>query len=160
MNETTNMGETVFKGEDVAKLEPVAKEKPYTLRDLCAEDMFPVMTIIRKIGIKEFKDCFSEETLEKIVDVFINGAANNSEDNTIVAVGLSFLPSVLDIADVLLTNLPKCEADFYRFLASISNLSEEEIRKLNMVDFFEMIVDVIKKEEFRDFIKVVSKLFK
>ena len=144
-------------------------KKPYKLRALCAEDIFPVMTIIRKIGIKEFKDCFSKETLENIVDMFINGAAkvenkegetNDSEDNTLVAVGISILPSVLDIADVLLTNIPKCETDFYKFLESISNLSVEEIRKMNMVDFFEMIVDVVKKEEFKDFIKVVSKLFK
>ena len=171
MNETTNMGNAFFKGDDVANIEPsesTTKEKPYTLRALCAEDIFPVMTIIRKIGIKEFKDCFNEETLEKIIDVFINGAnvenkegeTNNSEDNTLVAVGLSILPSVLDIADILLTNIPKCEADFYKFLASISNLSVEEIKKMNMVDFFEMIVDVVKKEEFKDFIKVVSKLFK
>jgi hypothetical protein len=169
MTETTN----VMEKEEIkeAKSEEVAVvcEKPYQLRELCAEDMFPMLTIIRKIGIKEFKDCFSKETIEEVVDLFMNGAKEKTEeaeegeekqDNTLVVAGITILPSVLDIADVLLCNIPKCEYDFYKFLASISNLKVEEIKKLKMADFFEMIVDVVKKEEFKDFFKVVSKLFK
>ncbi len=167
-----NTAEAVF-NEDKENTPEVAeiiteREKPYKLRELCAEDTFPMLTIVKKIGIKEFKECFSKETLENIVDVFMKGAkaeskdaeSNASEDNTLVAVGISILPSVLDIADVLIGNLAKCETDFYKFLANISDLSVDQIKKLKMADFFEMIVDVLKKEEFKDFFKVVSKLFK
>ena len=70
------------------------------------------------------------------------------------------LPSVLDIADVLLNNIPKCENDFYKFLANISDLKVDEIKKLKPADFMGMIIDVIKKEEFKDFFKVVSESFK
>lgn len=153
----------------------VERVKPYQLRELCAEDIFPMFTILRKIGIKEFKECFSKEAIESIVEVFMNGAkakveanaecgneheSEDSQDNTLVVAGLTMLPSVLDIADVLLCNIPKCEHDFYKFLAGISNLKTEEIKKLPMADFVGMIVDVIKKEEFKDFFKVVSELFK
>ena len=150
----------------------IVREKPYQLRELCAEDMFPMLTIIRKIGIKEFKACFSEETIEKIVEIFMNGAkakndakmadseVEKSQDNTLVIAGISLLPSVLDLADVLLINIPKCEHDFYKFLANISNLKVDEIKKLKPADFMGMIIDVIQKEEFKDFFKVVSESFK
>lgn len=143
------------------------RERPYKLRDLCAEDIFPMLNILKKIGIKEFKECFSKETLESIVDLFVKGTKTKeddksgaSEDNTLAAVGISILPSVLDIADVLLTNIPKCENDFYKFLENVSDLSTAEIKKLKMADFMGMIVDVIKKEDFKDFFKVVSEFFK
>ena len=139
------------------------REKPYKLRALCAEDVFPMLNILKKIGIKEFKECFSKETLESIVEMFMNSAKaenEDSENDTLVAVGISILPSVLDIADVLIGNLSKCENEVYKFLENVSDLSIAEIKKLNMADFFEMIVDVIKKEEFKDFFKVVSRLFK
>lgn len=140
--------------------------RPYKLRALCAEDIFPMLTILRKIGIKEFKECFSKETLENIVDLFVKGTKTNdeksgaSEDNTMAAVGISILPSVLDIVDVLLTNIPKCENDFYKFLENISDLSIADIKKLSMADFMGMIVDVVKKDDFKDFFKVVSEFFK
>lgn len=39
-------------------------------------------------------------------------------------------------------------------------MSVKDLEALDMVTFFEMIVDVFKKDEFKDFIGVVSKLFK
>lgn len=138
------------------------RKKPYELRELCAEDVFPMLAILKKLGIKEFKECFSKETLENIVGMFMGGATAKSknENDTMVAVGISILPSVLDVADVLIGNLAKCENEFYKFLDNISNLSVDQIKKLKMADFFEMIVDVLKKDEFKDFIKVVSGFLK
>ena len=144
------------------------RAKPYVLRELCAEDIFPMLTIVKKIGLKEFKECLNKEALEGIVDIFIDGAKaenkdgenGNSENSTLAAVGISILPSVIDLADVLIGNIAKCENDFYKFLENISNLSVAEIKKLKMADFVGMIVDVVKKEEFKDFFKVVSELFK
>ena len=168
MNEISakNTAEAVFEEgkentPEVAEM-VTEREKPYKLRALCAEDVFPMLNILKKIGIKEFKECFSKETLEGIVEMFMNGAKAENEDSesTLVAVGISILPSVLDIADVFIGNLSKCEAEIYKFLENVSDLSIAEIKKLNMADFFGMIVDVIKKEEFKDFFKVVSKLFK
>lgn len=172
MNETTNVIEKEEIQEVHSEEVSVLREKPYKLRELGAEDLFPTLTIIRKIGIKEFKECFSKETLEKVVELFMNGAKGKTEeskkteegegkeDNTLVVAGITILPSVLDIADVLLCNIPKCEQDLYKFLANISNLKVEEIKKLKPADFMEMIIDVIKSEEFKDFFKVVSKSFK
>ena len=40
--------------------------KAYELRNLTADDVFPMFKIVSKIGIKEFKACFeSDESTEK-----------------------------------------------------------------------------------------------
>ena len=49
----------------------------------------------------------------------------------------------------------------YQMLSQTSNLSVKEIKAPgNATLFLEMVIDFIKKEEFRDFIKVVLNLFK
>ena len=67
---------------------------------------------------------------------------------------------VFEMAGVIVDNLPKCEQEIYAFLSRLSGLKMEYIMEMDAVVFFEMIVDVIKKPEFKDFIGVVSRLLK
>lgn len=135
------------------------KEKPYKFRALQAEDVFPMFTIISKIGIKEFKSCFEGDTVKNILKSFV-GIESKNEDETLTSMGISLFPSLLEMANIILCNVPKCKADIYQLLSQTSNLSVDEVAQLGFADFTEMIVDFVKKEEFKDFIKVVSKLFK
>lgn len=139
--------------------ESVVAEKPYTFRPLQAEDIFPMFKIIKAIGIKEFKACFEEGGIQEMVAQLMENATKEEgqdDDSGIVKAGIAVF---LDIADVIIGNLPKCENEIFQMLANTSNMSEKAIRKMGFADFFGMIIDFIKKEEFRDFIKVVSKLF-
>ena len=138
----------------------VTEEKPYTFRLLGAPDIFLMAKIISQIGIKEFKACFESESIQNLIhDMMERGKEEGKTDNSnIVSVGVGV---AVEIAGVILGNLPKCENDIYQMLAQTSNLSVEEIKAPgNAAMFLEMVIDFIKKEEFRDFIKVVSKLFK
>ena len=131
--------------------------KPYTFRMLGAPDIFLMSKIISKIGIKEFKSCFESDGIKSLIQNTMIEKGEDGESN-IVSVGAGV---VLEIASVILSNLPRCEADIYQMLAQTSNLSIEEIKAPgNAAMFLEMVVDFIKKEEFGDFIKVVSRLFK
>lgn len=149
----------------VQATEEMTKTKPYTLKPLTGEHIVPMVSIVRKIGLKELKSCISEETINQIVSLFTGAASSaekdeNSKDDTFAAIGISILPTALDIAEVLFANIEKAETDIFRFLASVSDLDVEQIKKLPIAVVFEMIVDVVKKEEFKDFFSVVSKLFK
>lgn len=131
--------------------------KPYTFRLLGAPDIFLMAKIINQIGIKEFKACFESEGIKDLIQQRMAKEAK-SDDSNIVSVGVGV---AMEIASVILGNLPKCENDIYQMLSQTSNLSVEEIKAPgNAVMFLEMVIDFIKKEEFRDFIKVVSALFK
>lgn len=131
--------------------EVIKTAKAYELRDLCAEDVFPMFKIISKIGIKEFKSCFESEDVKEA----INGTANG-ENVDINSIGVAV---AIDIAGVIIANIPNAKEDIYLFLSQISGMTKDEISVLPIATFAEMIIDVVKKEEFKDFFGVVSKLF-
>lgn len=128
------------------------ESKTYELRRLTADDIFPMFQILSKVGIKEFKNCFDSPEIKSIIS---NTAEGEKVD--VNAVGLTV---VMDIVGILMTNLPKAKDDIYLLLSQISGLKVKEVAALPMNDFVQMIIDVIQKDEFKDFFQVVAKLFK
>ncbi len=129
--------------------------KAYELRELTADDMFPMFQIISKIGIREFKSCFESDNVKKLVTEMTSGKASKDDLKATVGVTVAF-----DLASVVLSNLPHCKDDIYQLLAQLSGMSTKDIGKLPMPVFMEMIIDVIKKREFTDFFQAAVKLFK
>lgn len=130
-------------------------KKPYEFRKLGAPDVFLMFKIISKIGLNEFMAVLGNGG---IVDVVKNMTAEekNADSGAMVAVAAV----ALDIAHVILGNIGKCEKEIYQLLSQTSNLSVEEITaEGNAVMFLEMVIDFVQKDEFPDFIKVVSSLF-
>ena len=130
-----------------------AVEKPYTFRKFSAPDVFPMFKILGKIGINEFTKCFENDGIKGLIESFKNGDDEGMDS----IVGMSVM---LEAANVILGNLPKCEDDIYNILSRTSNLSVEDVKGLDLAIFTEMIIDFIQKDDFKDFFKVVSKQFK
>lgn len=147
--------EETMKKTDIMEQDIATEEKPkaYEFRQLASVDMFPMFKIISKIGVNEFTDCMEKDAVKNVIAA-ISGKATAKD---VKAAGIAV---TLEVVNVLMTNLPKCESDIFSLLASTSNLSEATIKKMPMADFAEMVIDFVKKEDFADFIKVVSKLFK
>ena len=141
--------ETVIQEGDITMEKPV-----YTFRKLNSTDLFLMFKIIGKIGINEFTACFEKDTVKKLI---ASVAGGESKDSATAFVGISV---VFEMANVIIGNLPKCEAEIYQMLAQTSNLSVKQVQELDFITFTEMVIDFVKKEEFKDFIKVVSKSFK
>ena len=131
------------------------KAKAYELRDLTADDIFPMFQIISKIGIREFKSCFESENVKKLVAEMTSG--KESQENLKATVGVTV---AFDIASVILSNLSNCKDDIYLLLAQLSGMTTKAIAALPMMTFMEMIIDVVKKKEFKDFFQAAVKLFK
>lgn len=129
-------------------------EKTYTLRGLTAEDVFPMLKIISGIGLKEFKGCFENEELRGAIKNMTEKEEGAEIDTT--ALGLMV---AADIASIIFANLPKCKDDIYQLLSGLSGMSKKEIAALPMNVFLAMIVEVVKKEEFKDFFKDAAGLF-
>lgn len=123
----------------------------YEFRKLCAEDIFPVCNIISKIGIKEFKSCFDSKDIKAIT------ASGGNKDEIAAAVGVNVF---VDVAGIVLANIGKCENEMFSFLGSVAGLKSEAVRKMDLSEFADMIVSFFKKEELKDFFKVVSKFLK
>jgi hypothetical protein len=131
------------------------KTKAYELRELTADDMFPMFQIISKIGIREFKSCFESESVKKLAAEMTSGKASKDELKATVGVTVAF-----DLASVILSNLSSCKDDIYQLLAQLSGMTAKDIGKLPMAVFMEMVIDVIKKKEFADFFRAAVKLFR
>lgn len=132
--------------------ESVPEEKTYTFRPLETTDMFLMFKLLNKIGFKEMKD---NEGLKKTLFLFMGGTADGKVDVNQLGMDIFF-----ELAAVLFDAIPKAENEIYALLASVANMKADEIKKQPPVTTFEMIIDFIKKEEFGDFFRAVSKLFK
>ena len=138
----------------------MSESTAFELRRLKSDDVFPMFKILSKIGLKEIKANLDPASIRNMVSAF---KGNNDEENTeensediAYSVGLSVF---LDLAQIVITNLPECKKEIYTLLSQVSGMTEKQIASLDMVTFTEMIVAFFKKEEFKDFFKVVSRLF-
>lgn len=134
-------------------------EKTYILRGLTAEDVFPMLKIISGIGLKEFKSCFDSAELRDAIKNMSQGKEEGKEEGKTVDTTAVGLMVAADIASIIFANLPKCKDDIYQLLSGLSGMKKKEIAELPMNVFLAMIVDVIKKEEFKDFFQDVAELF-
>ena len=130
-------------------------ETKFELRELKSTDLFPMFAILSKIGFKDLKESLSVDTIRDLVEA-VKSEEDDDETKT-TAVGFSI---IMEVVEVILKNLPNCEKEIYNFLAGLSGMTAKEIAELPMVTFTEMIIAVIQKDEFKDFFKVVSGLFK
>ena len=126
----------------------------YELRKLCSKDIFPMSKLMSKIGISEFKQCFESDEIKAAIK---KGQENGEDDSAIEAIGFSV---ILDIGEVILSHISDCETELYKFLSGLTGASVTELENDSLADFAELVIAVAKKEEFGDFMKVVSKLLK
>ena len=81
----------------------------YELRDITSKDLFAMMQIIRKIGVKEFKTAFTG------VQLFTDDKGN-------LDLGKMGIPIALDLGAILIENLPNAETEIYNFLKNLSGV--------------------------------------
>ena len=138
------MNEMIEKNEQA-----VENVKPYSFRALCATDIAPMCAIIGKIGINNFTKCFNSDDLLDLFD------KNKGVKNLTNFAGMTI---AFEMANTIVQNIPHCEKEIFELLASVSGLKVNEIKAFGLATFTEMVIDFVKKEEFKDFFKVVSKL--
>ena len=132
--------------------ETVEERKPYTLRKLETADVFPMFKLMNKIGFKDLKE---NEGLKKTLFLLSGGTVNGKIDVNALGIDIFF-----EAASVLFESIPRAEAEIYTILSSVAGVKIEDIKKQPPAVTFEMLIDLCKKEEFKDFFSVVLKLFK
>lgn len=164
------MSEAIFETMTTAQAEAVEAVKPYTFRKLGGADIFPMFRLISKIGIKEFNACLDNKgirnlfaNMSKSKQTQADETAQTQADETAQAqdeTPVTYIAVLLEVADVLFANIGKCENEVFKLLSDTSNLTSSQVRELSLAQFAEMVVDFVKKEEFKDFFAAVMTLFK
>ena len=140
--------------------------KKYELRKVNAGDIMPMARIIRKFGISNFKKIIDNDEMKNAFMEYFKGDKtieeakkfdNNKKllDLTLAGIDIGF-----EVLDIVFERLPECETEVFGFLSSLSGLKINQIKALPMEELLEMIVEVVTAQEFKDFFKVASRLFK
>ena len=125
----------------------------YEMRKLQATDLFSVVKILNGIGLKNVREAIN---IDEINDVR-KGMTEGNADVITSQIGLNV---VMSLATVILENLPKIENDLYNFIGSVIDVKPEDVAKMDMGEFMDVLITIIQKEEFKDFFKRASKLIK
>jgi len=135
--------------------------KPYTFRKLNSTDLFPMITIISKIGLDELTSVFEGDALKEIIKKFMPNKNENADEESKkgnqVLVGINV---TLKIVNKILEHIPTCETEIYTLLANVSGMNIQAVKALDLDVFMEMLIDFVTKEEFKSFFKVASKYIK
>ncbi len=136
----------------------------YVKRKLGVGDLMPMVRIVSKIGIADFKKCFSGDALRNLIqkeegakleDQEVSSEKKENTEEMIERIGFDV---VLSAADVLLQNIPKCEKELYFFLASMCEVPVEDFLKFPPGAFVEILEEIFTAEEAKDFFSHVSRL--
>lgn len=132
---------------DIKKIEET--KKSYEFRTLCAEDIFPLATLISKLGIKDVANCFGDENVKNAMQ---KKYEDEEEEKRIV--GIQVITSVLGL---VLKNFPNAKSEIYTLLSASTGIKIDELKTMGLSEFTEMIIDYFKQEGMIDFFKVALK---
>ena len=133
--------------------------RTFEIRELCADDIFPVCQILADIGLDKVGECLPKDDLRAMMEKIETGKTNEKQKNNADAAALG-MAIMFPLATMVITNLSKCRQSLYAFLASVSGLQVEAVGKLPMADFVNLVFAVFKNEGFKDFFTAVSMQFK
>lgn len=123
----------------------------YTLGKFKSTDVFTMATMLSKIGLGKMADGFGRDNVMKIISE-VQG--KKTED----VAAFTGMQMILQIAEIVLGNLDKCENEVFKLLSSITGAPVDELKELDAEVFAELVIDVINCQQFKDFFKVASRL--
>lgn len=128
----------------------------YELRNPQASDLFVVTKIMKAVGLKNVADCFNNDEIKAIKEeIAKRGTPASDEEQRKVG-----LIAMTAIGELIFEKLDIVQDDIFKFLSNLSGLAMDDVKAMDIVEFAEMLMTVIKNPKFADFIKVVLKSFK
>lgn len=163
---------------DICNMAELQEEKTYTLGPLTAKEIFPMVSIIGKIGLKQITEYLTGGAFENVAIRLKTLFAQKAEEKQRPETGtehadqgkqqaepsmmewIAGISVVVDVADIVIQHIPECKKEIIQILSNLSGMTPDKVEALRADIFFEMIIDVIRKEEFRNFYRVATKFTK
>ena len=121
------------------------------MRELRASELMLVVRIIGKIGIKEFSALVEDDGVKNAI---IAAMAQGEGDQDFASIGMTV---IFSLADTITRNLPRAEKEIYQLLGNLTNKTPQEISDLRADIFFDLILQLVTKEEFKRFFTVAQR---
>jgi hypothetical protein len=130
-----------------------AQEPKWKFRKLVGKDLFLMLPLIKKIGINKLQKCWNGDIVKDIV-------ASKGSEAYEKQVEAATYGAMLELGQVLIEGLDTCENEIFNLLSKTSNLSRREVENLGFSELPAMIIDFVKKDEFKDFLTVAQQYIK
>lgn len=149
--------------ETVDKTVEEVIERPYTLRKLQDGDLYPLLQLLRKLGLKDFKDAFNAKKIERMQKInAFNPDLYETDEEKAKAIE-DFEKSTgydvfFDMADVMISKIDTHKDAIYGFYSDLAGVAPEEIMQMEFGTLPLMIYDSFSEVKNTAFFKVLSKL--
>lgn len=111
-------------------------------RDLHGGDLFKIMTLLSKLGIKQMV-----VTLIKQRELNITDSKKSIEETGIEIIG--------DIIDLVMVNASKAEKELNALICELYSISVEDIKKMDLIEYTQMIFGIFMADDFQRFLGVI-----
>jgi len=142
--------------EEVAVEEVI--ERPYKLRKLQDDDLFPLLLLLRKIGFKDAKEIY----LKNKGSVKFDPADYETEEEAKKALDelkkRKGVDMVFEFAEFILSKLDTHSDSIYEFFSRLAGVPAEDIKKMEFGTLPLMVFDCISEVKNTAFFKVLFKL--
>ena len=145
----------------------------FVLRDLKAMDVWQLVRILTKLGLKDLRKSIDPDLLRKsdwkpptMMDAEGNEVPlprdkwTERQIDAEMAAEMANDELLWSILDILMSNIENCEYDVNKLLAMGTGKTPEAIREMDANDYMELIVTYITREGFRDFFMHAWKLLR
>ena len=147
MSKEIKREEEVMETAGAEEVAEVVAEKPYTLRDLCDEDLYTVTEIIAKALPEEAKKVFAQKYAEE------KAKAEKDKKKKVDMVELVGAMVGFDIIRFILSNIKSIKEEVYALLSDLSGIPAADIKKMPFGTTPKMIKEVFTNERNTDFFK-------
>lgn len=114
----------------------------FELRPLNYGDIAPMTQIISKIGVREFADVLSTQSILAM----IGGATDQAKKVQNVSLGVVF-----EVIGIVMANFEAVSDDLAKFLGSVAGMTAEEVKALGLADTYDLVSEVFGSQDFKDF---------
>lgn len=126
------------------------KEKPYKIRALKATDLFKISGFLKVLGMDKILALINLPDISKALNGLTTGANGLSDISKLLVSAVTLAIDIL---------CSETEAEFYKFLSDMSNLSVEGVKDLPLEDFVDMAIDLVKQPAFLGFLRRIFPQF-
>jgi len=128
------------------------------MRKLSGQDLFPVLTLFSKLGIKDMLKAFFKKQADATEKASAKKkkpekAETKKDDDEMADLGMDFVAELMEVA---LGNIERGKDDINRLLASLCGTTVKDIQELEIDIYGELIINFFRKPELANFIKSIS----
>lgn len=144
------------------------------MRELKGDDLFTLLGIVGKLGIKdEFIQLFEQNVEETSAEKLAAIPQDHKEKKPTKAeleklekekarlareAERRGMEAMAGLMQKLLLNINKIKPDINALLADLTDASEDEIKDLNLIEYTTLIKDFFRKKELQDFFSSIASL--